>query len=178
MRPSTPLPKRVHLRALAFIPAMLAAVVLAGCNPTYNWREHSNQDGRYKVLFPAKPATFTRPVDVDGLRVEMTMTAAEVKGATFAVGSAVAPDAARAQAALPAMRLALLRNIGAGDDQVPAAQDGSRVDASGAVKGKPMRLHGRFETRGQRFYQVIVIGPADAVPAEQVDQFLSSFTLQ
>lgn len=172
---------RVHLRFFAFAPAVLAVLavlMLAGCNPTYNWREHTNQDGRYKVLFPAKPATFTRPVDVDGLRVEMTMTAAEVDGATFAIGSAIAPDAARAQAALPAMRLALLRNIGADDDGVPAAQDSLGVDAKGAVNGKPMRLHGRFETRGERFYQVIVLGPADAVPAEQVDQFLSSFTLQ
>lgn len=168
----------VHLRVFAFVPAMLAALVLAGCNPAYNWREHANQDGRYKVLFPAKPATFTRPVDVDGLRVEMTMTAAEVHGAAFAVGSAIAPDAARAQAALPAMRLALLRNIGADDDGVPATQDSLGVDATGAVNGKPIRLHGRFEARGERFYQVIVLGPADAVPAEQVDQFLSSFTLQ
>lgn len=168
---------RARLRVLALVPAMLATLLLGACNPTYNWREHTNQDGRYKVLFPAKPATFTRPVDVGGLRVEMTMTAAEVDGATFAVGSAVAPDAARAQAALPAMRLALLRNIGAGD-AAAAAQDKLRIDATGAVNGKPMRLHGRFEARGERFYQVIVLGPADAVPAEQVDQFLSSFALQ
>jgi len=164
------------LRMLA--PAMLAASLLAGCNPAYNWRDHVNQEGRYQVLFPAKPATFTRPVDVDGLRVEMTMTAAEVDGATFAVGAATAPDAARARAALPAMRLALLRNIGADDVESPAAQDSLHVDAAGAVNGRPMRLHGRFEARGTRFYQVIVLGPANAVPPEQVEQFLTSFTLQ
>lgn len=164
------------LRVLA--PAMLAASLLAGCNPAYNWRDHTNQEGRYKVLFPAKPATFTRPVDVGGLRVEMTMTAAEVDGATFAVGAAIAPDAARARAALPAMRQALLRNIGAVDDQAPAAQDSLRVDATGAASGRPMRLHGRFEARGERFYQVIVLGPAGAVPPEQVEQFLTSFTPQ
>ena len=164
-----------------FAPALLAASLLAGCNPTYNWRDHTSQEGRYKVLFPAKPATFTRPVDVDGLRVEMTMTAAEVDGATFAVGAATAPDAAHARAALPAMRLALLRNIGAddaADDAAPASQDSLRVDASGAANGKPMRLHGRFEARGERFYQVIVLGPADAAPPEQVEQFLSSFSAQ
>lgn len=160
------------------VPAVLAASLLAGCNPAYNWRDHANHEGRYKVLFPAKPATFTRPVDVDGLRVEMTMTAAEVDGATFAVGAATAPDAALARAALPAMRLALLRNIGVNEDEAPAAQDSLRVDATGAANGKPMRLHGRFEARGERFYQVIVLGPADAIPAEQVEQFLTSFTPQ
>lgn len=157
---------------------MLAASLLAGCNPTYNWRDHTSQEGRYKVLFPAKPATFSRPVDIDGLRVEMTMTAAEVDGATFAVGAATAPDAVLARAALPAMRLALLRNIGAAKDEAPAAQDSLRVDAKGAANGRPMRLHGRFEARGERFYQVIVLGPANAVPAEQVEQFLTSFTAQ
>ena len=161
-----------------FAPALLAASLLAGCNPTYNWRDHASQEGRYQVLFPAKPATFTRPVDVDGLRVEMTMTAAEVDGATFAVGAATAPDAARARAALPAMRQALLRNIGAGEDAAPAPQEGLRVEATGAANGKPMRLHGRFEARGERFYQVIVLGPADAVPAEQGEPFLTSFTAQ
>ncbi|MDY0965483.1 hypothetical protein [Massilia sp. CFBP9026] len=160
------------------VPALLAASLLGGCNPTYNWREHTSQEGHYKILFPAKPATFTRAVDLDGLRVQMTMTAAEVDGATFAVGAAMAPDAVRARAALPAMRQALLRNIGADDDAAPAPQDGLRVEATGAANGKPMHLHGRFETRGERFYQVIVLGPANAAPPEQVDQFLSSFAPQ
>lgn len=157
---------------------MLAATLLAGCNPTYNWRDHTSQDGRYKVLFPAKPATFTRAVDVDGLRVEMTMTAAEVDGVTFAVGAATAPDAARALAALPAMRLVLLRNIGAGAEEAPATADRLQVEATGTANGKPMQLHGRFAARGERFYQVIVLGPAGAAPPEQVEQFLSSFTPQ
>lgn len=152
---------------------MLAAALLAGCNPTYNWREHTNQEGRYKVLFPAKPASFTRPVDLAGLPVSMTMTAAQVDGSTFAVGTAVAPDAARAAAALPAMRTALLRNIGAAD---VASAAGLQVDAQGSGSGKPMHLRGRFEARGARIYQVIVVGPAGAVPPEQVDQFLTSFT--
>ena len=43
----------------------------------------------------------------------MTMTAVDVEGAMFAVGSAQAPDAAKAQAALAAMKTALVNNIGA-----------------------------------------------------------------
>jgi len=177
-----PGPRRAAFRASGLLaPALLASVLLAlaGCNPTYNWREHASQDGRYKVLFPAKPASVTRPVDVGGLRVEMTMTAAEVDGATFAVGSATAPDAARARAALPAMRTALLRNIGVDDAPPAGPADGLQVDARGINAnmggGKPVHLRGRFEARGARFYQVIVLGPADATPPEQVEQFLTSF---
>lgn len=168
MRPST-------LSALLVVPIILAGALLAACNPTYNWRDVTSQEGRFKALFPAKPAVFTRAVDVDGLRVEMTMTAADVDGATFAVGTAIAPSAAAAQAALPAMRLALLRNIGAVDD-VAASPGGVRVDATGAGKAKSMHLSGRFEARGTRFYQVIVLGPAGKTPPEQIEQFLASFT--
>ena len=166
-------------RVLCVLAAILA---LAACNPTYNWRDYTNQEAGYRVTFPAKPSSATRTIDLDGMQVSMTMTAAEVEGATFAVGAAEAPDAGRARAALGAMKLALLRNIGA---PLPAqAADGAavtatatEVDASGAGQGRPMRLVGHFEARGKRFYQVIVIGRDKTVPPEQIEQFLTSFTL-
>lgn len=161
----------LNLSSLAL--PLLATFTLAACNPTYNWREHTSQAGGYTVLFPAKPASLTRSVDLDRLRVDMTMTAAQVDGATFAVGSASAPDAARAQAAVPALRTALLRNIGADDD---AAQDASQVDMQGrGADGQPIHLTGRFAARGVRVYQVIVVRKPGAVPPEQVEQFLTSF---
>ena len=166
MRPST-------VRALQIVPILLAGALLAGCNPAYNWRDYTSEDGRFKALFPAKPAALARTVDLGGLQVEMTMTAAKVDGTTFAVGTAVAPDPARALAALPAMRLALLRNIGATD---AAATGDLRVDATGTAQGAPMHLSGRFEARGSRFYQIIVLGPAGETPPEQIEQFLTSFT--
>lgn len=177
MRPHTLFPARGALMATA----VLAATLLAGCNPTYNWRDHASPDGAWKALFPAKPTTFARSVDLDGLRVEMTMTAAEVAGVTFAVGSASAPDGARAQAALPAMRRALLRNIGKDADvtpATPATHDELQVDATGSSNGRPMRLQGRFVARGARVFQVIVLGKPDTAPPEQVEQFLTSFTPQ
>jgi hypothetical protein len=103
----------------------------------------------------------------------MTMTAAKADNTTFAVGTAVAPDAARAQAALPAMRLALLRNIGAPD---AAATGDLNVDVTGAGQGVPMHLSGRFAAKGNRVYQFIVLGPAGETPPEQIEQFLTSFT--
>ena len=170
--------------------SLLLAACLAACSPKYNWRDHASPDARYRVTFPAKPASVTRAIDLDGMRVEMTMTAAEVDGATFAVGAAEAPDAARAQAALEAMKLALLRNIGADPARTStasasASNDGTSrsaidLDATGPARdgATPMRLVGHFEARGKRFYQVIVVGRDQAVPPEQIEQFFTSFTLQ
>jgi hypothetical protein len=165
------------LGALALVPLLAA---LAGCNPKYNWRDYASPDAPYRIMFPAKPGTFTREIDLDGLRVPMTMTAAEVDGATFAVGTAQAPDAARAQVALEAVRTALVRNIAGKVTREKRAGDGGAADieARGAANGVPMRLSGHFETRGTRLYQVIVVGRTDKVPDEQVEQFLSSFTPQ
>lgn len=169
-------------RRLFAFSAAAALCLLAACSPKYNWRDYASPDARYRVTFPAKPATFTRNINLDGMQVAMTMTAAEVDGATFAVGAAEAPDAARAQAALEAMQVALVRNIGATvtsqkttvDNDNRATRD---VDASGTSQGVPMRLVGHFESRGKRFYQVIVLGKTQALPAEQVEQFLTSFKL-
>jgi len=174
--------------------SFLLAACLAACSPKYNWRDYASPDARYRVTFPAKPASATRAIDLDGMRVDMTMTAAEVDGVTFAVGAAEAPDAARARAALDAMQRALLRNIGADPARARIAASsasasasnaaGSRsaidVDATGQGQGGggPMRLVGHFEARGTRFYQVIVVGRDKAVPPEQIEQFFTSFTLQ
>jgi len=169
-------------RRLFAAPALCLALLLAGCSPKYNWRDYASPDASYRVTFPAKPSTFTRTIDLDGLQVAMTMTAAEVDGATFAVGMAEAPDAARAQAALEAMQVALVRNIGATVTTQKATADSNGratrdVDAAGSSRGTPMRLIGHFEARGKRFYQVIALGKTDTLPPEQVDQFLTSFKL-
>lgn len=141
-------------------------------------------------MFPDKPSVHTRNIDVGGLKVDMTMTAAQVKGVTFAVGSAQAPDAAQAQAALAAMQTALMRNIGATvkseKSSTAAAVAGAatstmvtrEVDASGVQKGVPIRLVGRFESRGKHFYQVIIMGPEKEISKENVEMFMSSFKLQ
>ncbi|ALK95674.1 membrane protein [Massilia sp. WF1] len=169
----------MNIRLPSAFALLLASFLLAACSPKYNWRDYASPDAPYRVMFPAKPASFTRTIDLDGMQVSMTMTAADVDGTTFAVGSAEAPDEARAQAALAAMQEALVRNIGATvSSQKDAATPGKAsrdVEASGSARGAPVRLVGHFEARGKRFYQVIVLGKADAMPAEQVEQFLTSF---
>jgi hypothetical protein len=169
-----------------FIAFVLAVpLLLTACNPTYNWRDYSSPDAAYRIMFPAKPATHTRSVDLNGMQVDMTMTAAEVEGVMFAVGTGVAPDPAQARAAVSAMKTALVRNIGARVERessavatTAAGQDAAvDIDALGSANGQPMKLRGHFAAHGKRFYQVIVMGRANAVVPEHSDQFISSFKL-
>jgi hypothetical protein len=169
-------------RLLPALSLVLASVLLGACSPKYNWRDYASPDAPYRVMFPAKPASFTRTIDLGGMQVSMTMTAADVDGATFAVGTAEAPDEAQARTALRAMMQALLRNIGVADGQGKFHADASgkavgEVDAAGRANGMPVHLVGHFEARGKRVYQVIVLDKGHAVPPEQVEQFLTSFTL-
>ena len=168
---------------------VLGAALLTACNPTYNWRDYSSPDAPFRVMFPDKPAVHKRSIDIGGMQVDMTMTAVDVDGTTFAVGSAEAPDAARAAAAVGAMKTALVRNIGATvtkeKSSAAATASGANstqatsidIEAKGVQKGAPMKLVGHFESRDKRFYQVIVMGKEKSLSPEQTDQFISSFKL-
>jgi hypothetical protein len=173
----------------AFLIVLFAAAVLAACSPKFNWRDYRSPDAPYAVMFPDKPASTTRDINLGGLKVSMTMTAAQVDGAMFAVGTGEAPDEAQAQAAVGAMKTAMVNNIGATVTKDGATASGTAangqassasaldIEATGVSNGKPMLLIGHFEARGKRFYQVIVMGPKQAVMPEQVEQFMTSFKL-
>ncbi|MGI4847132.1 MAG: hypothetical protein ACRYGK_03205 [Janthinobacterium lividum] len=159
-----------------------AALVLMACSPTFNWREVHGTAVPYTVLLPAKPASFTRQVNLDGQPVMMEMTAAKVGEVSFAVGSASLPDAAAAAKALTAMQKAMVRNIqGAQLEQHPLASRagnpaGREIEASGtSSSGQPVRLLARFIVRGNRVWQVVVLGATGNWPGEAAGVFLDSF---
>jgi hypothetical protein len=158
--------------------ALLLAASLSACSPQYDWRDYRSNDAPYAVLFPGKPATQTRDIKLDQLDVSMTMTAAEVDGVIFAVGSAQVPDAAQAPAAVEAMKTALVKNIGATVTSSKSPAAGTlEVEASGSQNGEAMRLIGRFIAKDKRIYQVIVMGKAKNMVQDTVETYLSSFKL-
>jgi hypothetical protein len=189
-----PLPRPVNISHMLKLPSsplriavLIAAVwALSACNPTYNWREVHGVDAPYSVTLPAKPASFSRPVNLGGAQVTMTMTAAEVDDVTFAVGTAELADAAEAQSALTAMKAALVKNIAGTIKQEkltgPAAAPSEiAIEAIGApsanTDGQPRLLLARFIAKDKRVYQVIVIGKEKAVSREAADTFFTSFKL-
>lgn len=154
---------------------------LAACTPRHDWREVRGTDAPFVVLMPAKPSVHSRPVNIGGTRVIMTMTATEVDGVTFAVGTAEFPDAAQAAAALDAMKTALVGNIGGTirqEKSEPSAAPGTRsvsVEAIGPEGARQLHLFARLVARERRVYQVLAVGGAKAIERDAVDMFLDSF---
>lgn len=154
-----------------------AVLTLIACSPKYNWREVHGKDAPFIVLFPDKPVSVTRSINLNGEQVNMTMTAAEVDGVSFAVGYTTLADAAHATAAVDAMKTALLHNINGKQKTDPnAANDiealGSRDSGNG---NEPLLLLGHFAAKGNRAYQVIVLGNEKAVLRDEAHTFLTSF---
>jgi hypothetical protein len=158
--------------------SLLLLAALTACSPDYNWRQVQNADAAFAALFPAKPSSHAREVNLDGIRTTMSMTAAEVHGVLFAVGSTELSSPALVQPALTAMKTAMVRNIGgtvASDRSLPGPAPVSELVANGSRNGRPVQLTARFAARNQRVYQAVVIGAPQDLPAEAVDTFLSSF---
>lgn len=158
--------------------------LLLACTPKFDWREVQGAGAPYSVMLPAKPASQTRPINLDGMQVKMTMTAAEAGGMTFAVGTAELPDAAAAQNALAVMKTALVRNIdGMVRHEKPVtvnpASAAIEIDVIGtpskATDGQPRVLLARFIARDRRIYQLVATGGEQAVSQEAVDTFFTSF---
>jgi hypothetical protein len=180
-------------RAICGLLGTLAFATLAsGCSPEFNWRETRSEEHRFMVLLPARPATMSREIDLEGRRVQMTMTGARVDQAMFTVGAIQleAPDAElggeRARA-LAAMRVAMLRNIGAeprsgdsvrvgrvdGAGASRGAVDGFLLQASGRVAGNAVVMQAIFVGERDRLWQAVAITPP--AQAEQARTMLDSF---
>jgi hypothetical protein len=164
--------------------ALAGVLALSACTPTYDWREVRGKDAPFTALFPAKPATHSRMVNLDGMQLTMTMTMANADGVTFAVGSAKMPDPVKAHAALNVMKNALVNNIGGtitqeksiaiANSPVPSIN----IEATGTPSvggGRPTVLFARFAAKDQWIYQAVVVGRENAMPREAVDTFFTSF---
>jgi hypothetical protein len=159
-------------RSLAILGIVALLLTSAACNPTWNWRESRSSDAPVSVLLPAKPSSHARTVDLNGLEVTMNMTATEINGASFALGSAAVADPAKREQALQAMQTAMVRNI----NGVVATE----IEAIGRIgkSDEPIVLAARFANSGQWVVQAIVVGPQKNVPREVIDTFLGSLVLR
>ena len=178
------LPLLRYSRQFPLLALCVLMLFLTGCDPALNWREVRSDDARYTALFPAKPTSFERAVNLDGLQVMMNMTAAEADGVSFAVASAVIEDEGQRAKALTAMQTAMMRNIqGEVTEQKTVTVKGGstaiQIHAAGKAgqAGTPLVLFARFVMHETRVFQVIALGPKDKLGAETADTFLSSFTL-
>jgi hypothetical protein len=174
-----------YSRLFALSALCVLMLFLNGCDPTLNWREVRSDDAGYTALFPAKPTSFERAVNLDGLQVMMNMTAAEADGVSFAVATAIIEDEGQRAKALTAMQTAMLRNIRGEITEkktvnVKGGATAIQIHATGQAgqagpAGTPLVLFARFVMHENRVFQVIALGPKEKLSAEAADTFLSSF---
>lgn len=172
MKPPMPLPFPVRPAALFL--ALAAAGALAGCNPTFNWREVPIGGQGVVALLPCKPERATRSMPLGVEAVAVDMAGCETGGATFAVAHAVAASPAQAEGWLRAWRAATRSQLAdapanetaavlAGAARVPAPV---RLDTVGdGAASLHVLWFARQGPGGVSLYQATVLGRPDAADA-------------
>lgn len=162
---------------------------LLACSPAYDWRETGIERG-YTALLPARPTVETRTLPLFGQPIVLTLVSAQAQGRLFAVGDArlpaglAAPE--RRAAVLQAFADALARNLqgrivrttAVGWRGEPGPDLGWEVEvvAAGDDKGGgERRLLARLFVRGDRFYELILIGDTRSMPPDTAETFLNGF---
>jgi hypothetical protein len=84
--------------AIQMIVTMALLAATTACTPAFNWREVSFDDASAAALLPCKPDRGTRPVQLAGQTVQMSMAGCEAGGAMFTVALVQVPQAAQASA--------------------------------------------------------------------------------
>jgi hypothetical protein len=170
---------------------VVVSALLAACSPEHDWREIRAEDGGFVVTLPAKPATLTRRIDLDGLRVDMTMVGAQVRDIAYTVGAVTLPDADDAvrERALATMRAAMVRNIGGTErasrpvtvtlidaaGQPVGTVTGVEVEATGRMRDREATLVARFAGTGAGAWQAVVLGTGP--DRDHAQTFLESLKL-
>jgi hypothetical protein len=150
---------------IRILAAVLLAVAVAACSPTFNWREVRVESTTLRAMLPCKPDNGMRRVPMGGAEAELSVLGCDTGGATFAVLHAQIPDAARVDEVLVQWNRATLANLHgtmtatrpftlAGATPLPGAvrvsMMGKRQDGS-AVRGEAA-----YFARGTRVFQAVV----------------------
>jgi hypothetical protein len=113
-------------------------LILAGCMPTFNWREVRLEEQKIAATFPGKTDSITRTIDLAGTKLPMTMQGVKVKELSYTVAWVKLPDATPELASGPnilaAMQLGMLRNVGA------ATFDGSAAKVTPVITDALIQL--------------------------------------
>lgn len=164
---------------------LLAAFLLAACNPTFNWREVRVDPPGLLAMLLCKPDKGARTVPMAGREVSLNVLGCETGGATFALMQADIGDAARTGEVLAQWRVATLLNMrAAASRQEPFVPPGGvavansvHVVASGQrADGSAVESHAAYFARGSHVFQAVIY--ADRLKPEAAETFFSSIKLQ
>lgn len=156
---------------------------LAGCNPTFNWREtHWAQDKVLKAMLPCKPDEGSRPMNVSGQVLTLHMMGCETGASLFVVAVVDVKDVGHAVEVQGQWQRAMLGNMKATEES--ASQKQEHFSLRGASEQPaPIRVHAQGQrdnghalsaqalwfARGGRLYHAAVY--ADKLDAEVTQTF-------
>ncbi len=146
---------------------LCGVVLLAACNPTFNWRQARLADFGLRVLLPCKPQAAQRTVGVGGQAAELHMLSCDTGGVTFAVSALRLPAGVGVDTVLDGWKRASLLSLNVPVEQAKAWQpavswvggvtgwqaEGVRHDGTSVVAQAVLLSH------GAEVYQVAVYGP-------------------
>jgi hypothetical protein len=158
--------------------AALTLAALAGCSPTFNWREVPIGDDGVVVLLPCKPDRASRRIPLGSEAVPVDMVGCAAGGATFAVARATAADPAQADSWMKAWRAATREQLGAApvietsvvlpraaESPAPARLDTSGQDSHGQSGTMHVLWFARQGAGGTALYQATVLGKPSSAEA-------------
>jgi hypothetical protein len=169
--------------------------------PDFNWRDVRFDEQHLIVTLPAKPDTMTRMIDLNGLKISMTMSGVNIKDLSYTIGWVALPDQSpqTRDKILSAMQLGMVRNLNGNivsNDEVKVAlidtagksvgaATGRRVVVTGkspAAKKDPVQMNAVFIEHRQWAFQFVAVGTEEALKssaasAESAKQFLESVRL-
>lgn len=162
-----------------------ACLLLAACNPAFNWREVRPDNTALAVLLPCKPDKATRSVPLGGQATELAMLGCETGGATFAVATATVKDASQVAAVLSGWQAATLANMKATDagEAKPLKVHGASVQPAAVVvraegrraDGSAVQSQAAYFAQGGQVFQAVIY--ADKISPEVSETFFSSLKL-
>jgi len=165
---------------------------LAGCSPTYDWREVRDAEVGWSILFPGKPMVVTRTVALQPspeltpgratTEISLTMHASRIKDVSFALGlvKLEGKTPAEREAVRRALEASRVKNIRGRIDSIDPKALGSPLSARGTLQLKangdpvPARLLMRSVVRNGWVIEAIVVGPSHGFPQDEAQQFLDS----
>jgi hypothetical protein len=176
----------IRLQPATRLTALLATLLgLAGCNPTFNWREVRPEGTRLTLLLPCKPDKAEKTVPLGGRDTALAMLGCETGGVTFAVAVAGIGEAAKAADVLEPWRRLSLAGIKAGEIQTRplqlpgAAAPVNIVSAEGVgANGAPVRFSAAYFAQGRQVFQAVMLSTTPAPPADAAETFFSSLRFQ
>jgi len=164
--------------AIACLPVLILLLALSGCAPSLDWREVRPQDSAVVAMFPCRPASHARDVQLAGAKVRLTLHACTAGDTTWALAFGELADPARVGPALLELRESAAANLQAAAPQVlPLKVEGAtpnehmaRLALQGRLPdGRPVQEQLAVFAKGLRVYQATAVGAR--LPAEGLEVF-------